>query len=313
MKRNYIWDILNKDNYSKKQVVKLYKLYAAIENIFAIAKRSDINILSTEITTNGFDTLNESSEIIKYFSVIELYKSLLDGSIKQFPKGFWKNDRFKKAKIITKFLIEDVLDWSDKEIVQNFNSDILSKYGLYTMLMDVFKGSIFAVIHNAYPQKYQNWEFFNIYVGSNFWNENTAKDALIWLFEIKLNWTDEQIKESYNVNVIKENNLYGMLQSLFDCSPYKALNFIYPDRFHPWELSKIPQNYWNIKNAREAIKWMIERKLQWNYEDITGKISPYFFSIYRLDNMLKIIYDGSIYNALKDVYPDKDWKKVKLK
>lgn len=50
-------------------------------------------------------------------SAIDIYNEILNGSIHNFPSGFWKQPESKNyEKDITKYLIEEVLCWTEFDI-----------------------------------------------------------------------------------------------------------------------------------------------------------------------------------------------------
>lgn len=89
-----------------------------------------------------------------------------------------------------------------------------------------------------------------------------AREILKWLIEEKLGWTDEEIKKNYSAQLLKDNKLSGMFKTLFDNSSYSVINFIYPNKFKPWEFKHAPKNFWNQETMTKAIKWLIEDKLK---------------------------------------------------
>ena len=97
------------------------------------------------------------------------------------------------------------------------------------MLDIVFNGSPYAVIDNAYPGKFYPWEFSRC--KSDFWNEDTAKRATIWLIEELLKWSKQGIENNLTKKVFKRNGLGGMLSVVFNDSPYAAIDNAYPGKF----------------------------------------------------------------------------------
>lgn len=53
------------------------------------------------------------------FTAVDIYKLVLKGDLKQFPKGFWQLPEAKEnAVAVTKYLFESILMWSDDDIRQ---------------------------------------------------------------------------------------------------------------------------------------------------------------------------------------------------
>lgn len=133
---------------------------------------------------------------------------------------------------------------------------------------------------------------------------------LRYLIEKKLHWTDEDICNKLSVNTFKDNGLYGVLNHHFDYSPYKAINFTYPDKFKPWELKQCLKKYWNLDTAKESTIWLIEEKLNWSDEDICGKLNLNVFIENGLYGMIQRVFSESIYDAVNNAYPNrfKPWQ-----
>ena len=181
------------------------------------------------------------TDISKYY----LEEVLAKG--KQFPKDIWNyNSKYDNAKVVTKTLIEKVLKWSDDEIKRKLSANIFIQNSLYGMLVILFNGSPYLAIENAYPGKFKPWEL--PCVSNSFWNLKTAKEATIWLIEEKLKWNDDDIKEKLSANTFIKNSLTSII-SLFNGSPYLAIENAYPGKFKPWELPSVPKKKLECKNC----------------------------------------------------------------
>ena len=237
------------------------------------------------------------TDISKYY----LEEVLAKG--KQFPKDIWNyNSKYDNAKVVTKTLIEKVLKWSDDEIKRKLSANIFIQNSLYGMLVILFNGSPYLAIENAYPGKFKPWEL--PCVSNSFWNLKTAKEATIWLIEEKLKWNDDDIKEKLSANTFIKNSLTSII-SLFNGSPYLAIENAYPGKFKAWEFAKVPKNFWNLKTASEATIWLIEEKLRWSDEDVRRNLSQNTFKENSLRGMLDVLFNGSPYLAIDNAYPGK--------
>ena len=205
---------------------------------------------------------------------------------KQVPNNFWN---LKTASDATIWLIEEKLKWSDDDIKQKLSANTFIQNSLGGMLTILFNNSPYLAIENAYPGKFKPWELPS--VPKKIWNVETAREATIWLIEEKLKWSDDDIKEKLSANTFKENSLCGMLAILFNDSPYRAIDNAYPGKFKPWEFKRIPNNFWNLKTAREATIWLIEEKLKWSYEDVKEKLTLNTFKENSLKSMLNYLFN----------------------
>lgn len=81
---------------------------------------------------------------------------------KRFPMGTWiyfDVVDYNVAAIVTKAMIEDVLKWSEEELLKKLSTKTFYDNGLRGMLARVFDGSPYAAINNAYPGKYVKSDF----------------------------------------------------------------------------------------------------------------------------------------------------------
>ncbi|CDG01096.1 Putative Uncharacterized protein [Clostridium chauvoei JF4335] len=233
---------------------------------------------------------------------LQIYRLILDGSVEKFPRGFWKRTEAKQdAAILTRYLIEEILMWSDEELKEKLRFIVLKEYKLSGMVEKVFNYSIFNLVNNAYPDKFRPWELSK--VENNYWNENTCMEALKWLFEEKLKWSIDEIKNNLTGEIFIENKLNGMFSKIFNGSPYEVVNFVYPNQIKPWELKQVPNNYWNSNTTKEAIDWLLEQKL---HQEKVKKITRKVFVENRLDGMIQKMFSGSVKRANVNINVDRE-------
>ena len=202
------------------------------------------------------------------------------------PQKIWNVETAREATIK---LIEEKLKWSDDDIKEKLSANIFKKNSLGGMLAVLFNDSPYRAIENAYPGKFKPWELPS--VPQKFWNLETAKEATIWLIEEKLKWSDEDVKQKLSRKIFRENSLNGMLDYLFNNSPYRAIENAYPGKFKPWEVARISKKFWNMETTREATIWLIEEKLKWSDEDVKEKLTLNTFKENSLKSMLNYLFN----------------------
>lgn len=151
---------------------------------------------------------------------------------KRFPMGTWiyfDVVDYNVAAIVTKAMIEDVLKWSEEDVVRKLNSKTFTDNKLGGMFDSVFNRSTYAAINNAYPEKYKPWQFAKVPL--SYWTKETAAEATRWLIEEKLKWSEEELLKKLSKKTFKDNKLIGMLDQVFDGSPYAAINNAYPGKY----------------------------------------------------------------------------------
>lgn len=123
-----------------------------------------------------------------------------------------------------------------------------------------------------------------------------------------LNWDSELIKKNLRKDVFYDNGLGGMLNTLYNSSPYEAICIAYPERnYKPWDFVNAPNNYWRGKDGKlhgkQAMKWLIEERLEWTYDDIRKKLNHQVFIDNNLLGMIKIVYHSNLFEAVDALYP----------
>ena len=241
--------------------------------------------------------------------IIEMYKEILKGTRKIFVKGVWQRpDAIPNAIKVTKWLIEEKLKLTDEEIKEQLSVNLFRDNSLCGMLRSCFDDSPYKVINSTYPNKFKEWEFKS--VPMNFWIKEKGIEATKWLIEEKLKLTDEEIKEQLSTNLFKDNRLDSMLDTCFNSSPYQAINETYPNKFKEWEFKQVPNNFWTKEKGIEVTKWLIEEKLKLTDEEIKEQLSQNLFKDNALYNMLGTCFNGSPYQAINTIYPNKfkEWE-----
>jgi len=204
---------------------------------------------------------------VNKLEIIRIYKEVLVGKKrKQFPKNFWQND-FEENRIIgdilLKFLFEEILGWSKDDICEKLNKNIFFEYKLNQVYKIIHEKSVFNTINSVYPDKFKPWDISCVKsVPMNYWgNEENVINAIKWLIENKLKWTDDEVIKNLSSSVFDDNKLSGLLD-LFNGSPFKAIDKAYPNKFKMWQLKSICRNYWDDdNNIKDAILWLIDKKL----------------------------------------------------
>ncbi|MFT5875939.1 MAG: hypothetical protein ACI8WT_004939 [Clostridium sp.] len=98
--------------------------------------------------------------------------------------------------------------------------------------------------------------------------DKNAMEITKYLLEEILKWSSNDIKKKLSQSIFVEHKLNGMLQQVYNQSPFEAFNAAYPNRFKSWELGCVPKNYWELDVGIEATKWLIEEKLKYLENDI---------------------------------------------
>ncbi|MEO2202296.1 hypothetical protein ABGV42_00915 [Paenibacillus pabuli] len=134
--------------------------------------------------------------------------------------------------------------------------------------------------------------------------DDSMRRILIHFFENIMQWSRDEIAANLDGELLKKYKLLG-IYSHFNGGTYDLLNFTYPGEYMPWELKKVPQNYWNEETYAIATRWLFEEKLKWSHEDVCNNLS---YDTFRYNGLYGMVQSSSndsynLYDILEFAYP----------
>lgn len=261
---------------------------------------------------------------MKNIDIDPVYQQVLDGTLKQFPKGTWSNDPQRNiGKKATKYLVEKVLNIniyeqdetskynleSVKHLADIWTFRFIRKYKLGGLNKNIYNSSPYKQLIDAYPNILKEWELRGIPL--NYWTEENSLEALKWTIEEKENLTREELLKVYSWDWLRSYKLDVPLKLYWKNNYFTFLDTLYPSRFKEWELIT-PRNYWTKERGKEAFIWLIESKLKINKKDIEHTFDTNLIMNSPLVTPFQKIWSGSPYNVINDVYPG-EFEKVSRK
>jgi hypothetical protein len=246
--------------------------------------------------------LTEDEDALK---AVAIYKDVLAGKRKKFPDGFFKGaSGLENASKITRYLIESFLKIPSDKIPQKVTQRTFMDNGLSGMLPNVFNGSPYLAVENAYPGMFKKWEFTQQRMWQGEKGLKLAKEATIWMIEEIEKIPFHEIPQKITAKMFADNGLAGMLATIFNGSPYLAVDNAYPVKFKKWEFTQI--GMWEgdegLKLAKEATKWMIEEKEKIPFHEIPQKVTQKTFMDNGLSGMLAVIFNNTPHLAVDNAY-----------
>lgn len=165
----------------------------------------------------SFDKLVETAELgslnelldWKYIPPIELYKEVLEGKRKKFPRGYWHDGNVKyRCWEIGNYFFSEILKFKPEDI-RKLRFSLFKKYRLDGMLYYVFAGKIYNLLDFLYPDQFKPWELPRVPRG--YWNKETSIVAVIDLIN-KLGIKPEEITSE----LLVKNGLRSTLRQFND-------------------------------------------------------------------------------------------------
>ncbi|MDO8156016.1 DUF4046 domain-containing protein [Bacillus toyonensis] len=144
-------------------------------------------------------------------------------------------------------------------------------------------------------------------------NNEMAKRVTRYLVTNILNWNEEEIKQNWNNSLITKYRLRGVLKHKYDNSPYAMINDLYPNQFKEWEFRMTPLNFWTKEKALQLLKWIIEEEEKLSPQKLLQIYGQKWLNERRLSAPLRVLWDGSPYAMINDLYPNrfKEWEFTK--
>jgi len=219
---------------------------------------------------------------------------------------------------LIKDLIENKLQWNDEDIKKKFSNNTLAQNGLQNAIEFFYQKNshfdkkditpvTYDIINTIYPNKFHPWDFDD-QVPFYYWeNKKNRIDAIKWLFEEKLNWSKEEIKNNATEQILKNNGF----SDIYRYRQFPLLmQSVYPDLF----TGEKKKGKGEIKEdqkqeAIEKTKNLIKNKLKWTEQDIKTKLNAEIFIENGLQDVLDL-FDNNPVSVIRATYPNafKNWQ-----
>ena len=224
---------------------------------------------------------------------IEVYNMVRFGIIGRFPNNFWGGlDTYKTAKDLTRYMFENILEWSIEDIKNKATADIFYDNKLGNMLKTLFDNNLLDALLNAYPELAD-------------WVEE-KKNRIIIKKESREKYTDEELIENLQQKY-KELNRTPYIREMSEPE-----GNVYISRFGSWSnaliLAELIEDICvDVDNSEEAIN-----KAQREIKDFAYKVER-LPTKKEVDNLFSpgelISYFGSLkglYDYLSEGYTEEE-------
>lgn len=257
----------------------------------------------------GTNTLkdNKLAGLLKYVYVyksFDVIEAAYPGRFKPWemkstPNSYWRN--LENCINATRWLILEKLKWTKEDIMEKFNNNVFKENEFTGLLKWGWNGESYnAIALSFYEYDFKPWELRSIQITNLSKEEGIT--AIRWYIEEKMQWTEEEIKKNWRSRTISKDGIARIIKTVFNNSMYEAINTSYPNRFKPWELA-LPRTYWNFESAKEAMKWLVEEKLQFDPKEALSKLSYEDVYSNNLRAMLEIGFKTNLEEAIKLTFP----------
>jgi len=234
--------------------------------------------------------------------LINIYEEVLSGARKKFPDGTFQNED--NAKILIRYLFLEKLKLSEADLLGLKLRSILKEYNLIR-ISQYF--NIYEKFKEWFPEfKIYDWYFWDVNI--SFWNDENILIATDWLINrlIKNNIIHniDDIPKKLTHKLIYKYRLSSLVNGKFNGILYDYLNYVFPNRWKPFQMNVVQRNYWEDKSKLiEAIRWLICDRLNITKREDLLKLQTKDFN----DNNLGAAithFNCSVYKAISTAFPE---------
>ncbi len=253
----------------------------------------------------NYKNINISKSLSKG-QIINSYLKVYLGIEKFFPKNFLQKNTERRSAILTRFLIEEILETHPKNILSQKDETFFIKHKLQNIYR-LFNYSFNRVLGNAYPELIHPW--LQSRTPTEYWQgKDNRINAVKWLVEEKLNYSPDLLyKAKINRKDFANNGLSFLFNNYYN-SVSSVLAEAYPDK-NPWELGNVPLSFWTDENSVGAVHWLVRQK-NWKISELPSKVqnkefNRKTFSEFGLATLFEKKFNKNIYNAISLAYPNR--------
>lgn len=250
--------------------------------------------MSKELTKK---TQRQLHQLVSDKGVTGVYDMVLNGELKEFPKGFWSLPESRDYAIdCLKYLFNDILNWTHTEICENYSIRLLSEYELGGARSKLFNNSVSDMLTTAYPNEFKPWELKN--VATSFWTFENRVEVVRWLFTEKYPYSKEFVLENYRRDFFKDNGIRKCWNSE---NVFKLLDTAFPNTFKEWELLYTPRGCDSESIDICSIKWLFTERYPFDHEFVVNNCKDKFLQQHGLRRTL---FRNNTFELLNKAFPN---------
>jgi len=225
-----------------------------------------------------------------------------------------------EVRLALRHMIEVHEKWPiDSELPRKVDRNWLTRVHLISVLRHA-GDSTYNLLELAYPEYAFDWAHpakphnFHPWDGQMQWGGDDAlmRQAIRHMIEYHEGWAiDSDLPAKVTQAWFIKVHLSGLLSHYFNSSPYKALEFAYPEHaydfqhptrahmFHSWDTR---MGTWSPETARHAVRHQIEHHEHWEINsELASRVTLAWLQESHLEGVR--VFLGSVYSALANAYP----------
>lgn len=264
-----------------------------------------LQLLKTHFPSGNFVNFAQidSGQLLSDAEIRHIFLQFYLGMERSLPVAFLQTDGDNRAAMMVQTLFE-TLQLSPEHVLDQKDETFFIRHKLQSVYR-YFNYSANRVLLNAFPAAIAPWQ--NSKIAPQFWDDPQNRvDAICWLVEkrLKLN-PDALFRNSPGRDDFAANGLSYMFNTFYN-SVSRALAEAYPEK-QPWELGKVPFEFWNNDTAAAVIRWMIDQK-NWHPDELpekvrTRELTRKTFSEFGLATVFEKRFAKNIFRAISAAFP----------
>jgi hypothetical protein len=238
--------------------------------------------------------------------IIDCYRNVYCGIERRYPLRFLERDAPQRAAVITRYLVDQILQTTPEAVLQQCDADFALRHKLQNVYR-FFNCSANRMLTNAWPDRIPHWLYSR--AKPAFWeNAKNRQTAVRWLVESRLQIQPDKIKLNQLTRRDFSGNGLSYLFNTYYNSVGRALGEAYPTR-QPWELGNVSAGYWTNQTTAAAIRWMVEKE-GWPAETLPdlyeqGTLTVKTFAKHGLTTLIDKNFQRNLFRAMDCAFPEK--------
>lgn len=229
---------------------------------------------------------------------VEVWRIVRKGKrLKVFPNGYLNQDI---CKVLVRELLLNELKMNREKIL-TVNNSFLAKYHLGGV-RKFFDSKIYKLLIFSFPElEINEWEVKK--TSPDIWKDSEIRNKYVRYIAKKENINLSEISDLKKFSTKMIMQKYKGSKAIAHAGGlFELIKPVIPEHIKEWEIFKVSK--WDLEKAKEALNWLIHKRLKWSEEDIYNNLSASIFYSNNLGGLLCKFCNNSPLQAIQIIYPN---------
>lgn len=232
----------------------------------------------------------------------------------KYPTSVWVTPgRMEYAAEAVRWITEEKLKLRPED-AHRLKFDDFRKHGLSSVVINLFGGSVYQALANAYPKLYDGTEDTRKREGV--WEREDAMEVAVRRLRTAIEESgirEAEIPEKVDLGFLQRHGLHPAYSKVFHGDIFDFVDAAYPEQFKQWQFALdkdlraniATQTWFSPKSsiyAAEATRWLVEEKLGLDPMEAIREITFAHFQEHGLRTMLEVLFWNDPFRALINAY-----------